>query len=101
MATSVKAAIPKVFARDIHRATKILRDAGCSEIFLFDSAATGTPRAESDLDLAVRGCARGEFFHLLGSLLIELDHSVDLVDLDAKDEFAHHLEAEGALVRIG
>ncbi len=101
MASFATSGIPKVFERDVHRATKILRDAGCTEIFLFGSAATGKPRAESDLDLAVRGCPRGEFFHLLGSLLIELDHSVDLVNLDAKDAFARRLEAEGALVRVG
>lgn len=52
-------------------------------------------------DLAVRGCPRGEFFHLLGSLLLQLDYPVDLVNLDGRDAFARYLEKEGGLLQIG
>lgn len=101
MATASIVQVPKIFEQDVRRAVKILREAGCSEVFLFGSAATGKTRTESDLDLAVRGCPRGEYFHLLGSLFLELDHSVDLINLDAPDPFARYLEREDALVRIG
>ncbi|MBI3537842.1 MAG: nucleotidyltransferase domain-containing protein [Chloroflexi bacterium] len=101
MLNSEKIVLPKIFEKDVDRAIKILRGAGCSEIYLFGSIVAGKTRADSDLDLAIRGCPRGEFFHLLGSLLLELDHSVDLIDLDKPDPFARYLEREDALVRIG
>ena len=44
---------------------------------------------------------QGRFFHLPGRLLWELDHPVDLVDLDGQDAFAQYLQEEGELLRIG
>jgi len=92
--------IPEAFHEDIRRAIQILKEAGCTEIFLFGSLAKGRVGNKSDLDLAVRGCPQDRFFHLLGKLLIELDHPVDLVDLDSLDPFARYLEEEGKLVRV-
>jgi len=86
--------------QDVNRAVDILTQGGCSEIFLFGSVASGMARANSDLDLAVRGCPHGQFYRLLGTLLVELQHPVDLINLDSQDRFAHFLEREGALVRI-
>ena len=54
--------IPEDFREDIARAIQILKEEGCSEIFLFGSGAEGQLREESDLDLAVRGCSPGHFF---------------------------------------
>jgi predicted nucleotidyltransferase len=90
-----------ILASDIRRAIQILKAAGCAEVFVFGSAITGHIRPDSDLDLAVRGCPQGEFFYLLGQLLLELDRPVDLVNLDTPDAFADRLQKEGALVRIG
>jgi predicted nucleotidyltransferase len=96
-----KIPIPAPFQEDIHRAVRILREGGCSEIFLFGSVGTGTVREASDIDIAIRGCPRGRFFHLLGKLLWELDRPVDLIDLDTQDAFTQYLEKEGVLLRIG
>lgn len=97
-----EAKFPEVYERDIRRAVEILREAGCTGVFLFGSLATGELEAgPSDIDLAVRGCPRGKFFYLLGKLLLELDHSVDLVNLDTRDAFASYLEEEGELLQIG
>ncbi|MFQ5639969.1 MAG: hypothetical protein ACE5IR_18470 [bacterium] len=60
--------------KDIHKAIQILRGAGCDEIFLFGFPASREIGDKSDIDLAIRGCPRGKFFHLLGKLLMELDH---------------------------
>lgn len=91
---------PKGFEEDIQRAIKILREEGCSEVFLFGSAAKGRVRSESDIDLAARGIPRGRFFSLIGRLLFELEHPIDLVDLDRQSDFAAHLKKENALVQI-
>lgn len=93
--------IPKVLQEDVSRAVRILKEAGCSEIFIFGSGVTGEIRDGSDIDLAIRGCPQGHFFQLLGRLLWELDHTVDLVNLDTHDAFAQFLLKEGVFVRVG
>ena len=93
--------IPKILQKDVNRAIRILKDGGCSEIFLFGSGVTGKIREDSDLDLAIRGCPRSRFFNLLGRLIMELDHQVDLVNLDIQSPFTNYLQKEGTLVRIG
>jgi predicted nucleotidyltransferase len=93
--------IPETHRHSLQRAVEILQQAGCAQIFLFGSLATGQMGMDSDIDLAIRGCPKGEFFHLLGQLMLELDHPVDLVSLDNQDAFARYLEQEGELVRIG
>ena len=61
-------AVPDVLQEDINRAVKILKEGGCTEIYLFGSGVAGKVRHGSDVDLAVRGCPQGHFFHLLGRL---------------------------------
>ena len=95
-----KVQLAETYSRDIQRAVDILKEAGCTQVFLFGSLAAGKVREGSDIDLAVRGCPKGKFFHLLGKLLRELHHSVDLVSLDNQDDFAHYLEQEGELCQV-
>jgi predicted nucleotidyltransferase len=95
------AQLSELYLRDMHRAISILKEAGCTQVFVFGSLTTGKVRGESDIDLAIRGCPKGQFFHLLGRLLLELEHPVDLIDLDRRDAFARYLEQEGGLVQIG
>ena len=96
-----KIQLPEVYEKDIARAVAILKGAGCTQVFLFGSLASEKVREGSDIDLAIRGCPKGSFFHLLGKLLFELDHSVDLVSLDRPDPFARYLETKGGLLQIG
>src|SRR5512136_1500647 len=93
--------LPETYRQNLHRAVEILRLAGCTEVFLFGSLATQRTRKNSDIDLAIRGCPKGKFFHVLGKLLLELDYSVDLVNLEGPDAFARYLEQQGELVQIG
>lgn len=101
--------IPEPFQNDLNRAVKILKEAGCREIYIFGSVANGKAKADSDIDLAIRGCPPDvSFFGILGELLCALEHSVDLVDLDwghgfdklNPSDFAKYLEAEGELHRV-
>ena len=93
--------IPEIYKSDINKAVEILKTAGCTDIYLFGSLATGKSGESSDIDLAVRGCPQGEYFHILGQLLLKLDRSVDLVSMDKQDAFARYLEKEGELLQIG
>jgi len=93
--------LPDAVRRDIERAVQILTAAGCTGVFLFGSAAKGHFHEGSDLDLAVTGCPKGEFFYLYGRLMLELEYPVDLIDLDAQDPFAEYLQEKGGLHHIG
>ncbi len=93
--------IPSKYQKDIDKALTILKEGGCTAVFLFGSLVAGETGHTSDIDLAVRGCPSGEFFHLLGRLLLELEHSVDLVNLDKQEALAHYLEQEGDLIQVG
>ncbi len=96
-----KSQLPKPYQEDIHRAVEILKEAGCTHVFLFGSLTTGKVRDGSDIDLAIRGCPKGRFFYLLGRLLLELNHPVDLISLDRQDAFTRYLEEEEELLQIG
>jgi predicted nucleotidyltransferase len=93
--------IPETYQKNLQRAIEILKNEGCTEIFLFGSLAAKNIRKNSDIDIAIRGCPKGKFFHLLGKLLLELDYPVDLVNLESQDAFAQHLAQQGNLIQIG
>jgi len=87
--------------KDLQQAVQILKDAGCSAVYMFGSQAKGSPNDQSDIDLAIRGCPEGRFFRLVGQLYMELDTRVDLVDLDNQgDPFVRRLIASGELVPV-
>lgn len=92
--------LPQTYQNDIQRAVQILKEAGCNEIFLFGSLVSGRHQIGSDIDLAVAGCPSGKFFSLLGQLMLELEHPVDLVSLDSQSELAEHLRQTGELIKI-
>lgn len=97
---AVRKKLPESYRQDIQRAVEILTEAGCREIFLFGSISERNIREGSDIDIAVRGCPPGIFFHVLGKLLVEFHYPVDLVDLDKAADFAQYLEREEELVRV-
>ena len=92
--------VPQDYHRDLRRAVEILKRFGCKEVYLFGSLTDGQLHEGSDLDLAVRGCPPGQFFRAHGTLMMELDHPVDLVDLDQRTPFVQHLERNGELLRL-
>jgi len=92
--------LPASYQEDVIHAVKILKEAGCQRVFLFGSLTTAGVTSQSDIDLAVRGCPKGSFFHLLGRLMLELDHPVDLISLDQPTQFTRFLETEGELLEL-
>lgn len=63
--------IPEAFQPNIEQTVKILKDGGCTEVFLFGSLAEGCSRADSDIDLAVRGCPPRDFLRIYGELILK------------------------------
>jgi predicted nucleotidyltransferase len=92
--------IPPSHRPDVKKAVQILKQAGCREIFLFGSIVTGPITLKSDIDLAVKGIPPASFFDVYGKLIGDLDHPVDLIDLESGDRFAEHIQTEGQLYRV-
>ena len=92
--------IPHDYKEDVEKAVRILKNEGCKEVYIFGSLAEGRIKEGSDIDLAVKGCPTGKYFKILGRLLLELNHSVDLIDLDRKSDFVQYIEQEGVLVSV-
>ena len=88
-------------AAKLVQAAKILKDAGCSEIYIFGSQATGRANENSDLDLGVRGLPQGSFFGIHYDLERALRMPVDLVDFDFQKDFFELLRRVGELKQIG
>lgn len=93
--------IPAEYRSDVKRAVEISKEEGCREIYVFGSVAAGGVDLFSDIDIAVRGCPPERFYSLLGRLIDELRHTVDLVDLDVETGVAEFLEEEGQLIHVG
>lgn len=92
--------LPEDFQKDIYSAIEILKNAGCKEVYIFGSLATGNYSEDSDIDIAIKGCLPENYFSLLGQLLISLSRPVDLINLDRGEAFAKYLEKEGELHRV-
>ena len=92
---------PEDVLKDVERGVKILKSGGCKEIYILGSVAEDHIRPESDIDFAVRGCPPEHFFKLQGRLLMELNRSADLVDLDVDPELTNFLEQEATLIHVG
>ena len=83
------------------KATNILKNAGCKEIYLFGSQATGKANDNSDVDLGVKGLPPKLFFRMHSDLEEALNMPVDLVDFDYQKDFFDLLQRVGELKKIG
>jgi len=84
----------------IKAAAATLKASGAREVYLFGSAATGTMREGSDIDLAVSGLLPENYFRALALAGDILKRPLDLVDLDEDNPFTRYLKEEGELVRV-
>jgi predicted nucleotidyltransferase len=91
----------EALTRDIETAARILKEAGATEVYLFGSAATGEPRPESDIDLAVRGIPPEHYFKAGGKVMLAVARPVDIVDLDSPTPFTDYLIRKRKLRRVG
>lgn len=86
--------------KGIKAAAATLKASGAREVYLFGSAATGTMREGSDIDLAVSGLPPENYFRALALAGDVLKRPIDLVDLDEENAFTRYLKQEGELVRV-
>ena len=93
--------IPEPYRQDVARAVEIVKDAGCTDVYLFGSLKDGAAHSGSDIDLAVRGCPPGRYFTLWGTLLLALKHPIDLINLDLQKDFARFLEEHEEMIPLG
>lgn len=84
----------------VNQAAAVLKHFGAKEVYLFGSAATGTMREGSDVDLAVAGLPPAMFFGAMGRACQVLGRSLDLVDLDEPSPFTRYLKEQGKLIRV-
>lgn len=85
----------------IEKVVAVLKAAGAREVYLFGSAAKGTLRSDSDVDLAVSGLPPQVFFKAMGQAGDILGRPLDLIDLDEVNPFTRYLKEEGELQRVG
>lgn len=90
-----------MIASKLATAAKILKNAGCSEVYLFGSQATDRANENSDIDLGIRGLSSNSFFGLHYDLEQALNMRVDLVDFDYQKDFFELLSNLGELKKIG
>ena len=88
-------------AKLLSKATNILKDAGCTEVYLFGSQATGKAHSLSDVDLGIKGLPPKLFFRMHSDLEETLRMPVDLVDFDSQVDFYNLLQRVGELRKIG
>ena len=94
--------LPYSYQEDIKKATKILKENGVKEVFIFGSIANGKFNENSDIDIAVKGLNEKDFYKVASILMFELENEFDLIDLDdKKNRFSQALLKVGGLLKVG
>ncbi|MDC7222012.1 MAG: nucleotidyltransferase domain-containing protein [Spirochaetales bacterium] len=96
----MKIEVPSEFRSDLEKAYNYLISVGCTEVFLFGSLAENTQNSQSDIDLAVRGLEKKQYFRVYGELLGLLSHPFDLIGLDYDNDFSREILSNGSLKRV-
>ena len=85
----------------VDRAASALKAVGAKEVYVFGSAAHGTLRENSDVDMAVSGLPPEVFFRAMAKASRALGRPIDLIDLDEDNPFTRYLKKKGELRRVG
>ncbi len=94
--------LPISYQQDIEKATKILKENGAKEVFIFGSIVNGKISEQSDIDIAVKGLESKNFYKVASILMFELKNEFDLIDLDdEKNRFSQMLLSIGGLLKVG
>ena len=91
---------PETYQKDIDTAISILKEEGCSEVYIFGSLVRGNSNSDSDIDLAVKGIRKGNFIKIFARLMSALEHPVDLVDMNSDKDFTKHIVKTKNIIRV-
>jgi len=92
--------IPDEYRKDIEKAIAILKRYGCTEIYIFGSLAKGNFSENSDIDFAVKGLKKGNFYKVGALLNMEMEHNFDLIKLDHDDSFSKFILEKEVFLRV-
>lgn len=93
--------VPTEFRGDVTAAIAILKKLGATKIYLFGSVVSPHRTEEiGDIDIAVDGLPRYNYFRAYGLLMMQLQHQFDLVDLDGQGPFVRNLVESGNLEQV-
>ena len=93
--------LPEKYRQDIEKATKYLKEVGCTSIFLFGSLATGKYTDLSDIDIGIMGLSPKNYIRTYSKLNNILENKFDLVDFDENRDLYNLLHSIGEVVEIG
>lgn len=94
--------LPISYQSDIKKATKILKENGATEVFIFGSIVNGKFNEKSDIDIAVKGLNAKKFYKVASMLMFELENEIDLIDLDENENsFSQMLLKLGGMLKVG
>ena len=94
--------LPLSYQSDIKKATKILKENGATEVFIFGSIVNGKFNENSDIDIAVKGLNAEKFYKVASMLMFELENKIDLIDLDENENsFSQMLLKLGGMLKVG
>ena len=85
----------------LNKISRILKDEGCKEIFLFGSHVTGRANENSDIDIGIKGLQPSKFFSVFARLDSELEEKIDFVDFDEQISFFNFLNSIVEVKKIG
>ena len=93
--------LPKRYKKDIEKAVEILKNHGCTEVYLFGDYADGTYWENEDMSFAVKGAENKLYFRILGNLIMELSVDAKLVYLDDNTDQSKFVLEREELIRVG
>jgi predicted nucleotidyltransferase len=93
--------LPENYRKNLEKAAVLLKNEGCTDVFLFGSLVTGNIRPHSDIDIGVKGLAAEKFIPVYSKLYNEFDTPIDLVDFDFDKNMFALLSDLQEVVKIG
>jgi len=92
--------IPLEYQKDLEKAISIFKRYGCTEVYIFGSLAKGSFSKNSDMDFAVKGLKKGEYYKVGALLNMEMEHNFDLIKLDTDDSFSKFIAENEVFLRV-
>lgn len=91
--------IPEEYKSDIIKAIDILKKAGAEKVYIFGSVISNNYNKNSDIDIGFKGNI-DNYFKVLGKLIMNLDHNVDLLEFEEDLEIVQYILSNKEYVEV-